>query len=174
MSPILACVLAAIAVGVVAVLALRRARARGAIATRNAACELCGARGPVLAVRYHQNTGMLFMRRHRALEALACRGCSAHWFAKMTLHNLVLGWWGTISFVLTPLFIVNNVGYVLASLTLPDGAALAAQALEAQREYARNLLATKDEATVVDVLVRSSGATPSEVRAFIRRLRSAA
>jgi hypothetical protein len=174
MLPELIWVLAAIAAVVVAVLAVRRARVGGALRTRRGACELCGARGPVLHVHYHQNTGMLMMRRYHGVNALCCRSCSAHLFAKMTLHNLVLGWWGMISMVLTPLFIVNNIAYVLASFTLPDGASLSEEALAGQREYALNLLATKDDETVIDVLRRATGASESEVRAFIKRLRTAA
>jgi hypothetical protein len=165
---LLFCVVATAAITVTLV---ARARAQGSIQTRTAPCEVCGTRSPVLAVRYYQNTGMLIMRQSRHFHALACRSCSAQLFVRMTLHNLVLGWWGMISMIVTPLFILNNLGYFLASRTLPSGAALATSSLEAHREYALNLLATKDPATVVEVLSRTTGASPADVRAFVERLR---
>ncbi len=170
----LACVAVVVASLAGIVFAVRRARLGGSLKTRHAACQNCGTQGPVIQASYRQNTGMLMMRRSRHIEALLCRGCSVSFFGKMTLHTAVLGWWGTISAFVTPLFILNNVGYVLASLTLPTASAAANTQLEVQRQYALNLLATKDVETVVDVLRQLTGAPEADVRAFVARLRQAA
>lgn len=159
------------------VFAVRRARISGSMKTRRAACQNCGTHGPVIAASYRQNTGMLMMRRSHHVEALLCRSCSVSFFGKMTLHTAVLGWWGTISAFVTPLFILNNVGYVLATLTLPTAASAPAAAgaeLEVHRQYALNLLATKDVEIVVDVLQKLTGVPEADVRAFVARLREAA
>lgn len=169
---IVAAVVVALLVAVVVM--VRRARISGAVKTRREHCQQCGTHGPVLVASYHQNTGMLMMRRSRHVQALLCRRCSVSIFGKMTLHTAVLGWWGTISAFVTPLFILNNVGYVLASLTLPAASADASAQLEVQRQYALNLLATKDVDTVVDVLRQLTGAPEADVRAFVARLRAAA
>jgi hypothetical protein len=174
MPQILALISAPIGVVVAIVIAVRRARASGSIRTRREACQQCGKHGPVLEVHYHQNTGMLVMRRSRHVHALLCRSCSTTVFGKMTLHNLVAGWWGTISAIVTPFFILNNIGYVLLSSTLPSAGASTSAALEVQRQYALNLLATKDVETVVGVLVQLTGASEADVRAFVSRLRNAA
>ena len=57
---------------------------------------------------------------------------------------------------------------------LPGPGGLAASAGEGHEAYARNLLATKDEATVVEVLVRQTGASPEDVSSFLQRLKRAA
>jgi len=133
-------------------------------------CEFCGAIAPAAHVQFRQNTGMLFMRRVRVWSGRACRPCAAKVFARTTLHNLTLGWWGTISFVITPIFVVSNFYYWTRTWSLPSlGVATRAQ-LEGHREYAINLLATKDEETVVDVLARETGVERGEIRNYLRAL----
>jgi hypothetical protein len=154
--------------GVVAT--LRQLRAQGTLATRSGACQSCGRHGPVEAVDYHQNTGMVFQRESRALSADLCRRCSTGAFLRMTGHTAVLGWWGTISFFLTPIFLLNNLGYFLRSQTLPSFAALRARKLDEQRDYALALLATKDREVVVEVLARQAGAPPAEVSAWLTEI----
>jgi hypothetical protein len=155
----------------VAVIALvRRARASSG-RVRRGACEACGAYGALMAGSYHQNTGMLVMRQHRQAKGSFCRTCHFRFYWRMTLHTAVLGWWGTISLVLAPLFILNNTGHFLVSQTLPGNAEVANDLLEQKREYARNLLATKDLVTVVEVLVRDTGATQEQVLEFVEDLK---
>ena len=133
-------------------------------------CQFCGVRAPVADVHYRQNTGMLVMRQSKEYAGQACRKCGLEWFWKSTLHTLFLGWWGTISFFVTPIFILGNVYSVTKALRLPSAAAQRKSALEGQAEYARNLLSTKDHATAVEVLARSTGATVDEVDAFVKTL----
>jgi hypothetical protein len=140
--------------------------------TRNGRCEACGAQGPVLTVRYLQNTGMLIMRQSRTVAGELCRGCSGSTFTRMTLHTFFLGWWGMISFVLTPIFLLNNLWYGVQTLRMPSHAAVRRDALEGQREYALNLLATKDRETVVEVLSRTAGVSAAEADAFLRTVQT--
>ena len=135
--------------------------------TRNGRCEACGTVGPVLRVTYRQNTGMLILRQSRTVEGELCKRCSGSVFTRMTLHTFFLGWWGMISFVLTPIFLINNLWYGFQTLRMPTAAKVRRSALEGQREYALNLLATKDRATVVEVLSRTAGVSPSEADAFL-------
>jgi hypothetical protein len=107
------------------------------------------------------------MRQSRECAGAACRTCGLREFWKATLHTFFLGWWGTISFCVTPVFIVLNILSVVRVVRLPTAEALHREALEAQEDYARNLLRTKDEATVVDVLARSSGASRADVESFV-------
>jgi hypothetical protein len=164
--------LIALAAVVVAVAIARRLRtASGKV--RRAACEACGTYGPVQQATYHQNTGMLFMRQHKQAGGAFCRRCHFRIFWRLTLHTAVLGWWGTISFVLTPLFILNNTGLFIASQTMPGGAQVAADLLEEKRAYALNLLATKPLVTVVEVLVRDTGASQEQVLEWVEKLKQA-
>ena len=113
---------------------------------------------------------MLVARRSKEWVGNACKPCGKRWFWKSTLHTLFLGWWGTISFIVTPFFLLGNIMSVFSVVRLPNVAALNESMLANQREYARSLLATKDRATVVDVLVRNSGASQQEVEAFVDSL----
>ncbi len=152
------------------VVLLRSLRARRIIATRTGHCQACGAHAPLAHLRFWKNTGMLVLRQTSSLAGDLCRGCAAREGGKMTLHTAVLGWWGTISFVLTLLILPANVLQVWWALGLRSAAGVARDALDAHREYALNLLATKDRDTVVDVLARTTGAAPGEVRQYLAQL----
>jgi hypothetical protein len=141
---------------------------------RAGACEFCGSRGDVEEVHYRQNTGLLIMRQSKELHGIACKQCSRDAFVRMTLHTAVFGWWGMISFCLTPIFIINNFYYFVRTLSLRTAEAAARHQLEDQRDYALALLATKEEEIVVEVLSKSTGAPESEVVSFVRNLRRSA
>ncbi len=81
-------------------------------------CVACGSSGPTSPVRYLQNTGLLVALRMREVGGYACRGCSLRLFLRTTLHSAVLGWWGVLSFFLTPGFILNNVLFLARSQIL--------------------------------------------------------
>lgn len=133
-------------------------------------CEFCGTRAPVTAVVFRQNTGMLVFRQTRTWEGHACRDCGKAIFRRATLHTALLGWWGTISFFLTPVLLVLNVVHLTKVLRLPTAEDGRRTELEGHEAYARNLLATKDRGTVAEVLQRESGASRSEVEAFLDQL----
>src|SRR5436190_983251 len=118
--------------GIVAVALVRRMRAASG-KVRRAACDACRTYAPVMNATYHQNTGMLMMRQHRQASGAFCRGCHFRVFWRFSLHTFFLGWWGTISFVLTPIFLLNNMGLFIASQTLPGGAKVAEDLLEQRR-----------------------------------------
>lgn len=131
-------------------------------------CQVCGQHGPVLEVHYRQNTGMLFMRQSKDLHAELCRECSSKYFLEMTLHTAILGWWGTISFIVTPFFLLGNIYHFFRTQRMPKAAVARRARLEDQREYARALLEGKDPRTVVEVLMKNTGAPQAEVEAFVR------
>src|SRR5947208_11662795 len=133
-------------------------------------CDYCGQRGSVHEVRYRQNTGMLIMRQSREFGGRACRRCSQSLFVRATLHTLFLGWWGTISFFLTPIFIAGNLACWIGSRRLPRDEAVARNLLEDRREYALALLDGKDEATVIDVLAKDTGVPRADVETWLRGL----
>jgi hypothetical protein len=49
-----------------------------------------------------------------------CRRCIAAYFKSYTLTTFFLGWWGMLSFFMTPFILLNNIGRYLASLTLQE------------------------------------------------------
>ncbi|MEW5741209.1 MAG: hypothetical protein AB1938_19960 [Myxococcota bacterium] len=153
------------------VLLLRLARVKGAIHTPMG-CQRCGARVPATGVRFFRNTGMIIMFRWETLAGQSCRGCALRDFGGMTLWTLALGWWGLISFFLNWVFLFVNVASVLWALSLPGAVAVARRALDEHREYALNLLATKDFDTVVDVLAKTTGAQHVDVIDWLQSLRT--
>jgi hypothetical protein len=72
-------------------------------------CDLCGHRpANAGAVRFQGNIGLLVRRYRHELKAEMCGPCLHTQFLKFTLMNFILGWWGTISLILTPGYILSN------------------------------------------------------------------
>lgn len=78
-------------------------------------CELCGRPAHTHSVTLYQNIGMIVALRYYTLKGSFCRSCITHYFWEYTLVTLALGWWGIISFFLTPLILVNNIFFMLRS-----------------------------------------------------------
>ena len=74
-----------------------------------ARCESCGTLGPVGRIELHQNIGALVVRFHKSVKGNVCPACAKKHFQELTLITLVGGWWGVISFIMTPFILVNNV-----------------------------------------------------------------
>ncbi len=81
-------------------------------------CKSCGVEAPTKYVEFYQNIGAVFTRYHKAVKGNLCKSCINEHFWKFTLVNLTLGWWGVISFFLTPFLILNNVIRYLGTLKL--------------------------------------------------------
>lgn len=78
-------------------------------------CQKCGSMRPTARVSFHRNVGMLFIRRTYKLEGNLCKRCIRKSFGDFMLKNLLLGWWGTISLIVTPIYTIQNVAsYVTA------------------------------------------------------------
>ncbi len=72
------------------------------------ACQLCGRYGPTKYVTLQYNIGLIVMRRLATLQGAFCQNCLNRSFWKYTLITLVFGWWGVISFFMTPFILINN------------------------------------------------------------------
>lgn len=83
-------------------------------------CESCGLEAPTKSVQLHQNIGMLMMRTHQSVSGNLCKSCIDSYFWRYTLTNLTLGWWGLISSIMTPVFIVNNLVQFIRSRGLGE------------------------------------------------------
>jgi len=82
-------------------------------------CQACGIEGPTKYVELYQNIGMFYARRMVNIKGNLCRPCIGRYFRSFTLTTLFLGWWGIISFVMTPFILINNVVRYLGALSLP-------------------------------------------------------
>jgi len=82
-------------------------------------CQLCRSVRQTAHVKYERNIGMLFLRQTRRLEGNFCKTCVRNAFWNFQGLNLVLGPWGMISLIITPLDLVTNtVSYVAAQREL--------------------------------------------------------
>ena len=61
---------------------------------------------------------MLIMRREQHTSGSLCRNCIDKIFWKYTFTNLLLGWWGVISFFMTIIFLLGNTYAYLTALKL--------------------------------------------------------
>src|SRR5258708_6154315 len=88
-------------------------------------CQACGVEAPTKYVAFYQNIGAVFMRFHKSIDGKLCKSCVHKYFWEYTSINFFLGWWGTISLIVTPFFILNNVGryvFCLFMAPVPPGA----------------------------------------------------
>lgn len=71
-------------------------------------CQLCKSMRQTAPVKFERNIGMLFLRQTRRLQANLCKTCVGKQFWDYQLKNLLLGPWGMISLIITPIYLVTN------------------------------------------------------------------
>jgi hypothetical protein len=86
-----------------------------------ARCQLCGNMRHTKYVEFYRNVGMLIVRRTYTIRGELCRPCIHKRFWEFAGKNILLGPWGTISIIVTPIYLVQNTGrYVVALYKLRD------------------------------------------------------
>jgi len=64
-------------------------------------------------ITFHRNVGMLVLRQRHKLTGNLCKTCIGEKFSEFTVKNLLLGPWGVISLIVTPIYLITNtVAYV--------------------------------------------------------------
>jgi hypothetical protein len=82
-------------------------------------CQRCGSMRQTARVTFHRNVGMLLLRRTYKIEGNLCKSCIRKHFGEFMFKNLLFGWWGTISLIVTPIYAIHNVvNYVTAMRAL--------------------------------------------------------
>ena len=71
-------------------------------------CVSCGLPAETKYVEFYENVGLLFMRYHRTVKGNLCKSCIDYYFWNLTGKTMLLGWWGVISFFITPFILLNN------------------------------------------------------------------
>jgi hypothetical protein len=74
-----------------------------------ALCEVCRRPAEVKYIELYENKGALVMRYHREIKGKLCKDCINEYFWKFTLTTLFIGWFGIISFIVTPFYLINNI-----------------------------------------------------------------
>jgi hypothetical protein len=72
---------------------------------------------------FDYNVGLLVKRETHSVYGYLCRSCVHKKFWEYTAKNLVLGWWGTISFFATPAYLLSNLSSYIKALYLLRGSA---------------------------------------------------
>ena len=71
-------------------------------------CRLCGS-SPAAAVTFRGHRGFIILMKFLSAPGPYCRDCGLSVFRSMTEDTLILGWWGVISVVATPVTAIINV-----------------------------------------------------------------
>jgi hypothetical protein len=79
-------------------------------------CQRCGSMRATAHVNFQRNLGMLFIRRTYRLDGNLCKSCIRKHFMEFTIKNLLLGWWGTISLFVTPVYAIQNVASYVSAM----------------------------------------------------------
>lgn len=143
-------------------------------------CQACGIEAPTQYVEFHYNIGLLIVRTQKSLKGTLCKTCITKNFREFTLINLLAGWWGVISFFVTPVFLVQNIiQYVkVRSLApVPVGAKppeLDAKALQWLQPYANELRTRLSQGEHIELLIEEisgrADASPGQVQLYIATL----
>ena len=84
-------------------------------------CQSCGGMRQTARVSFHRNVGMLFIRRTYKIEGNLCKSCIRKHFGDFMVKNLLLGWWGTISLIVTPIYAIQNTARYIAAMKALSG-----------------------------------------------------
>lgn len=83
-------------------------------------CHSCFLPKETKYVTLDQNIGMLFLRSHKSIKGKLCRSCIKKYSLKFSLITLLVGWIGTVSLLVTPIYIINNLYRYFSSLGMKE------------------------------------------------------
>jgi hypothetical protein len=143
-------------------------------------CQVCGLEAPVKRTEFHQNIGMLVMRRHASIKGNLCKNCIHSQFWSKTGTTLAVGWLGMISIVIAPIFIIMNIVHYLGAMGLdpvPPGAKrpeLDAAAVNKLTPKSQDIVARLNKGEPLVAVARDmgprAGVTPGQVVLYVRWL----
>jgi hypothetical protein len=82
-------------------------------------CQVCGAM-PAAPVTVRGHQGMVVIMKFLKREGLFCRTCALASFRDMQADTLVLGWWGALSVLITPITLLSNLGALSGIKRIPE------------------------------------------------------
>jgi hypothetical protein len=71
-------------------------------------CQVCGNMRQTNEVKSHHNIGMIVLRQTRSIQGNMCKTCMGSKYWEFMGKNLLLGPWGIISVIVTPIYMVTN------------------------------------------------------------------
>ena len=107
---------------------------------KHGVCQKCGVEAPVKYVAFHRHVGMLVLMHHTTTKAHLCRNCTTSTYLSHTGITAVAGWWGILSFFITPFVLLyNTFQYLKASSLQPVPAEASRRAVDPSRIPVRGL-----------------------------------
>ena len=79
-------------------------------------CQYCGSIRPLRRAHYYKNIGMLIVRQNNEMEGDFCKECHNKLFIEYFLTCIFLGWWGVISLLITPFYLIFNLWSYIPTL----------------------------------------------------------
>lgn len=143
-------------------------------------CHDCGVVATTKYVAFYQNIGALVMRFTKSVDGYFCKSCINKHFWPMTGITFLLGWWGTISFIMTPFILLNNFFRYLFCLgmpSVPEGATYMRMSAEVWdqiepygQEIFRRIGAGEDAYAVVSDVSKRSGIPTPLIGIFVQEI----
>jgi hypothetical protein len=78
-------------------------------------CKVCGQPRPTINGSLHRHIGAVVLMFHAHIRGHLCQECIKRIFWQFTPLTLAAGWWGIISFFVTPVVLVNNIALYVRS-----------------------------------------------------------
>src|SRR5438132_1431493 len=72
-------------------------------------CSRCHSLSATAYVELFHNVGAVVVRHEGSTTGRLCRSCLRRAFVYHTVINLLFGWWGLISVLITPVFLIGNI-----------------------------------------------------------------
>ena len=135
-------------------------------------CPECNEELKLVPVWYLQGVGVIVLFFMNQTRGFLCRSCSHTTFLRKTIWTVVGSPWSVVGILVGPWYVLSNVLFLLRSYWPTSYKKEANVALDGYREYAMNLLRTKDEDTVIDVLQKQSGVPRPHIAAYVSKLRA--
>lgn len=141
-------------------------------------CQDCGIEARTKFVSFHQNIGLLILRIPKTVEGYLCKSCIHKHFWGMTTTTMVAGWWGAISFCVTPFFLLNNIVRYMTCLGMepvaPDATVphLTDEVFDKIKPHANDLFSHLNQGesleTISTAIAANAGVTPGQVVLFVQ------
>jgi len=147
-------------------------------ASTSVVCDGCGLEAPLRHVTYREHVGAIVLRFPTVYQGSYCRKCNSRLFWSSTTTTFFLGWWGVISFFVTPANLLDNIITFLRSRSLAPvplnatrpqlDAAASARLAPYQRMIEDRLVAYVDISDLAREIAPLAGVTPGQAWRYIQ------
>jgi hypothetical protein len=72
-------------------------------------CHICKIEAQTKYVKFVQHIGAVVVMFNKSIKGDLCRNCINKYFRKYTAITVIAGWWGLISFFVTPIALLSNI-----------------------------------------------------------------